>query len=31
MKAETWDELWRDDKNRKAWIEPEEGLLDLNK
>jgi SAM-dependent methyltransferase len=29
MKAETWDELWRDHKNRKPWIEPEEGFLDL--
>jgi 2-polyprenyl-3-methyl-5-hydroxy-6-metoxy-1,4-benzoquinol methylase len=29
MKAETWDELWRDNKNRKPWIEPEEGFLDL--
>ena len=27
--AEIWDQLWHDDKNRKAWIEPEEGFLDL--
>ncbi len=29
MKAETWDDLWRDDKCRKHWIKPEEDFLAL--
>ena len=29
MKAGTWDDLWRDDKSRKHWIEPEESFLAL--
>ena len=29
MKAETWDNLWRDDKSRKRWIKPEKEFLAL--
>ena len=29
MKAQTWDDLWRDDKSWELWIKPEKGLLAL--